>query len=631
MSKVLAGPRFTFLFLSLALFSLYLVTHPYRGVLGDALIYVTRAWAPPALVQGDMLFAHEHQTSLTLFGALLRALIAILPVAEAARLLALCGVALWFVGLLAFTLALARQARLSPAMALAMAALVGLAPLGYSAGSSFTAGEFLAVPRPMAEGFVLIAFAAMLDGRRAAGLVALLAAAAFHPLMGLAGAAVAFIWAASCDRRVWLLAVVGAGAALAGAALGLPVLSNLLISFDADWLALLRTRTSYLFLSQAPTAFWVDLLLRGAILLIAWRGSEARVRAFFGAVLIASAGAVLLSLILADLWPSLLITQLQPWRVLFVPAVIAPAALALIAAREQGRRTRITLGFLACAYMTRDAAMISMAFSLGALAHHFSARATMASARVEALLWIVTAAAWISFDLIHLMTLAQIFAETPRDKVLQWSYLWALRPLSLPLAMLVVFVSLRATRPSASFAALLALGGVSLAFQLFDDRTPLDRSLEAQGAPEIINALPAGDGPVLWLGLGKEPWYWLRRSNWVAPVQASSIVFSRDLALAWSERTRFLIDRQVYAPDVLGNRVTPGPTALAPEAIEAICARRDAPAAIVVPLQSGAETPPKARRVAAPAPSFVMRTGDSLRFDQIDSYAVWRCAQVPER
>ncbi len=630
MAKVLSGRRFTLSFLSLALFSLYLVTHPYRGVLGDALIYVTRAWAPPALVQSDMLFAHELQTSLTLYGALLRALIAIMPVAEAARLLALCGVTLWFVGLLALTHALARQARLSAGAALAMAALVVLAPLGYSAGSSFTAGEFLAVPRPMAEGFALIAFAAMLDGRRAVGLVALLASAAFHPLMGLAGASVAFIWAAKCDRRFWLLFILGAGVALAGAALGLPILSGLLISFDADWLALLRIRTSYLFLSQAPTAFWVDLLLRGVILLIAWRESVARVRAFFGAALIASAGSVLLSLIFADLWPSLLITQLQPWRVLFVPAIVAPAALALIAVRGQGRPIRITLGFIACAYMTRDAALISMAFSLGALAFHFRARATMSSARMKSLLWIIAAAAWISFDLLHLIALAQVFAEAPRDDVFQWSYLWALRPLSLPLAVLVVFVALRMSRLSASLAALLALAAVGLAVQLFDDRTPWDRSLEAQDAPQFIKALPEGDGPVLWLGLGKEAWYWLRRSNWVAPVQASSIVFSRDLARVWSERTRFLIEQRVYAPDVLGNRVTPGAMLLAPGVVDAICARSDAPSAIVAPLPHGAETPAKARRIAAPATSFFIQTDDSPRFEQIDSYALWRCAQEPE-
>jgi hypothetical protein len=112
MPKTAPGEKLSLALLALALFALYLVTHPYRGVHGDALIYVTRSWAPSAIVEGDMLFAHERQTALTLYGVLLQLFNTLLPVADAARALAICGVGVWFAGLLTFTRALTSAAHL---------------------------------------------------------------------------------------------------------------------------------------------------------------------------------------------------------------------------------------------------------------------------------------------------------------------------------------------------------------------------------------------------------------------------------------------------------------------------------------------------------------------------------------
>lgn len=628
MPKTAPGERLSLALLGLALFALYVVTHPYRGVHGDALIYVTRAWAPRAIVDGDMLFAHEHQTALTLYGVLLRLFNTLLPVAEAARALAICGVAVWFAGLLAFTRALAFAAYLPARVSLAMAALVALAPLGYSAGSSFMAGEFLAVPRPFAEGFVLIAFASMLKGRWVAGALALLVAAAFHPLMGAAGAAVAFIWLALGDRRLWLVALAGAGLALAGAAMGAPYLSNLLVTFDAEWLALLRLRTSYLFLSQAPVSFWTDNLLRGIILLIAaWRCAGA-LRGFLMAVLIGSAAALVVSLLFADLWPSVLMTQAQPWRVLFIAAILAPAALLLIACKGEGLQARITLALIACAFMTRDAAPLCLLFSLGALAFQFNTSARLCSHRAEALVWMIATAAWVGFDLLNLVGLGQILANAPADFFFQWSYLWVLRPLALPLAVLVIYLAKKREAPRVWIAACVLAVASVVALWRYDDRAPVDISLESRQAPALVNALPADERPVLWLGLGKEPWYWLSRPNWVAPVQASSIVFSRDLARDWNARVSFLIVHGIIAPEVLRNQAASGARNLSRDAIAAVCQREDAPSAIVAPLWAHESSPEGARRVDAPAPSFQFQAGDSMRFDVIASYAVWTCART---
>ena len=245
-------------------------------------------------------------------------------------------------------------------------------------------------------------------------------------------------------------------------------------------------------------------------------------------------------------------------------------------------------------------------------------------------LWLVAAAAWVAFDLTNMIAFARMLADAPRDLALPWSYFWALRPFALPLFALAIFLAMRERLPRPSQAALVAVIACALAFLRFDDRAAVDRSLESRQAPELVAALPKDGAPVLWLGQGKEPWYWLDRANWAAPVQASSIVFSRDLARVWSERTRFLIERKILTPGVLRNQPSAVAIKITPEAVAAVCGRADAPSAIVAPIVAGDATPENARRVAAPAPSYSLQAQDSIRFEKSDSFAIWTCRPEPQ-
>ena len=291
MRKSLPGDRLTFLLLGLALFCAYLVLHPYRGIHGDALIYVTRAWAPPAILRDDMLFAHEQQTNFTLYGVVLRMLLSVMPVADAARAMSLAGAAFWFCGLVCFAHAVTRAARL-PSRA--------RSPCARSSSSRrsairrvlpFAAGEVLAVPRPFSEAFVLMSFAALLHGRIALGVLALVVATLFHPLIALAGASVACVWAALADRRLWLAGLIACVVALAAA-------SRAFRCSPTCWRP--STPTGLRFCARARPisscrkrrfSFWTDLVLRAVILAIAAHVCEpGRLRAFLVAVLVAGAG-----------------------------------------------------------------------------------------------------------------------------------------------------------------------------------------------------------------------------------------------------------------------------------------------------------------------------------------------------
>jgi hypothetical protein len=160
----------------------------------------------------------------------------------------------------------------------------------------------------------------------------------------------------------------------------------------------------------------------------------------------------------------------------------------------------------------------------------------------------------------------------------------------LPLAILAGLAWTRASRHVASrvFAAL----ALVLALATFwDERSETARQIERRVAlPDLAAAVASRPGEVLWLDGEAEAWLVLGRANWITNLQGASIVFSRPLAAAWSERMNRLIaaglaseiDRAPFHP--AGPRRLDAPPA---GTIADLCAAPDAPAWIVVPLRDG--------------------------------------------
>ena len=107
---------------------------------------------------------------------------------------------------------------------------------------------------------------------------------------------------------------------------------------------------------------------------------------------------------------------------------------------------------------------------------------------------------------------------------------------------------------------------------------------------EVLNNNP---GEVLWLGGKSEGWHILGRPQWLSTQQVVSIVFSRPLALVWRERARFLLENGLLAsnafePWKLARSIILNVTR---EALDRVCARSDAPAAVIFPLEKGTQLP----------------------------------------
>jgi hypothetical protein len=238
----------------------------------------------------------------------------------------LAGQALWLCGLGFLILRVFGR----PAFALCFL-FVALLPAGYGGFDAFAFGEGFLTPRLFAEAAILFGLGFLFGGRRIVALALLLFAAAWHPLMGLGGLGL-YLVRLVLERPRLGFGLLGAGllATVLGALLGLPYLEGLRAPLDADYLALLRERTSYLFVQLWRAPDLAVLALQFALLALAAKAFAGRPRDFFLTLLLACLAALLVSLIGGDLLERILVIQVQPWRLLWLAQVGSSLALALL-------------------------------------------------------------------------------------------------------------------------------------------------------------------------------------------------------------------------------------------------------------------------------------------------------------
>ena len=595
--------------------ALFVLTHPYGGIDGDARLYVGSALAAldPGGIGQDLMFRHDGQFGFSLYPPLLKALAARLGPSPAALVISLAGAAAWLTAAAALARALAPR---RPALAFAVAACMIVMPAHYGGFGAFGYGEILAVPRPFAEAGVMAGLAALLAGRRGLALALMVAAAAFHPIMALPGFVAGLAMLALRDRR-WLLVPILAGAGvLVAALLGAPLADRLLIPVDDAWLAVLRLRAADLFPLQWPAEAWGRLIVHLGTIGLAATLVSGRRRDLLLAIALAGAAGWLVSVVLGDRLPMLLIVQLQPWRALWLLALTAHAALALAGVRlwRAGGASRLLLAGTAVAWM----AIETPAVAAGVMALVLGARLLQRRRRLPPVTPLIAGAAWAATTTLALVWLGQrawhllVFIVDAHRAGADpgWPYVLAPELHTLPLAALAIaLASLTGvwTRGRIAAAAVLAIAAAAGALALWDGRLDGRRMIDTLGRPAALTAaLGPGRGAVMWVGGDTEAWLLAGRPNWANRMQAGGAVFSRDLALAWRRRLDALVegglaDAGDLAP-FTGGGAAHRLLIPSPAAVGALCRQADGPAAVVAPEALHRSTPEGFRDIIWRAP-----------------------------
>lgn len=588
---------FGFGFLLLAAVCFWLLMRPYEGITQDARLYVGHVLAvlDPKGIGQDMMFGQEGQFGFTLFSAPLSFMLRTFGVSLGAELTSLLALLLWFAGLGALALAVARG-RARWVILVFVAAL----PAIYGGYDIFSYGEALAIPRPFAEAGVLFCFALLADGRKMLALLPLLIGFLLHPLMALPGLGV-WAWLVLFDpsERVVPLrigvafALVAIAMLCAAAGLGLPMAGRLFQRIDPAWWSILKLRSPYLFPSAWLVSDWARFAVQAATVAIAIRLCEGRVRALFIGVAVVALGGVLVSVLLGDVARSLLIVQLQLWRSTWMLSVFAAIGLALCTLRlwHGSAAEKLALAALCFAWIEMAVVGAVVVALVGALflIWHPRGRALEVSAQLVIGAWVLVGVAAVLSVGIDLYVLAKIRQDQVAGAIGLLLLVRAMHLAAIPACVLaVLWANSRAddVRVFAAVAVMTLLLALS-AWRFWDDRLALTKAIDAGAAPGLKAMLASRPGAVLWLGQPFGVWRLTGRPSWVSKMQGAAIVFSRPLAMAWERRFERLI-----ASGMLGrnfpalSRVHGGLASLehvSRAGLVHLCEAPDAPAWVIVP------------------------------------------------
>ncbi len=342
----------------LAFLGLWLVCHPYKGMAGDAVLYTVQALhhLHPEHYAHDVFFWGESQDNYTVFSPIYAGLIDLLGLGRAAIALTLAGAALW-------CLAAWRFSRLWPDAKSRTLYLFLLAvmPIAVGGHGILSAAEPYPVPRLWSNALTLLACAFWVEKKIIAAAAAWIAAMLLHPLMALAGCGFALFHAFRWSRP-WLFGMLAAVvAALALAALNVSLFGRLFQVMSPEWFDLVYQRTSlFMFPSRWGLADYGTLAFHFTVLV--WAASIERnspLGRIFAAAALTGLTGWLLSLLGGDWLRSVLILQVQPWRMLWLSDVVAWGATAFLALRLWLAARPLVLA-LALAWFTRESGGVAL-------------------------------------------------------------------------------------------------------------------------------------------------------------------------------------------------------------------------------------------------------------------------------
>lgn len=303
----------------LAALAAYLLTRPYMGLYHDSLLYAVQALrhGGATALNDDLFFKYGNQSKFVLFPALQGWLIDVLGFGLAQKLLFVISGVFWVtcLSMLARTIYPLLQQWI-----LAVILVLLLFPV-YGSGS-FSYGEGFVTPRPFAEGFALLALNAVIRGKWAVGLCALVASFVCHPLVGLSVLALWAILLLGLSPALLLAIFSGCLCLAAGVYLNISPATWVLEIHDPVWAGLLDKYQSLGFKGQW-VFIWAKLHGLALVgLLMGLRSGDRVILTLSQATLLATIASVAVSYVGAEILGNRLIASLQPWRALMWLALI---------------------------------------------------------------------------------------------------------------------------------------------------------------------------------------------------------------------------------------------------------------------------------------------------------------------
>lgn len=339
--------------LALCVLSIWMLEHPYLGLVNDATLYALGAFARvhAGSLGHDIFLSHGSQNGYTIFSPLVAPIMQLLGVGRAAALVTLANQAILFGGC-----ALVARKLMPRSLAILSVALLVALPGVYGAKHIFWFTEPLMTPRVSAEALVMGALACALGRRYGLMTVCVVVGMLLHPIMAVAGIAFLFILFVGL-RRPWLTTGLVAGSLGVLAVLSHVAPFGAVATFDPRWFQFLHGRLQYLFPSLWSVWAWGRMAIPSATLVVgALTLAPSVPRRLCCAALVTAILGLGIALVGSDLLHIVIVTQVQTWRWLWLSNALAILLLPIIAAAcwRAGATGRATLLLLAAAWTAFD-------------------------------------------------------------------------------------------------------------------------------------------------------------------------------------------------------------------------------------------------------------------------------------
>jgi len=534
----------------MTMLALWLANHPWRGIWHDGSLYALQALHRlyPGNFKSDLYFLYGSQDAFTVFSPIYAAAIGWLGLAGASAALLLAGFVLW----------VAAAAYLASHFLRSFYFWLGLAmlftwPSDYGPSPDvFHLAETFLTPRLFAEGLGILALACFVRQRWTWGLLAAGLALALHPLMACAPLLAGVLLLAWGNWRA-LAAALLAGAVLAAvlAGAGVPPFDRLLLSMDAEWLALVNQRAPMNTWKAWQAREWVsrNAVTFGLLAPAACLATGMTARLFRCALLVGALG-LFASWLGTGLSDNVLLNQVQPWRMLWMTQLCSRLALAWLLAEywQRGRLLRALLLILCMAVLARD--------SIGGAAAMLAGLALYRQAQAPQRAW----PAW--GDAAFLACLGGLLLAWAAEVTRVAAYTLApeLHPAPSWVSIIWLSVAMKLGAGAALSTALvsavwhgagsqhkgarllafgLAFSALCLAtlYALLPSRPPYELSPAGESAVQaaFLPLLPPG-AVIYWQNNPSVSWYVLKRANYASNLQITGLSFNRGTAVEGMRR-----------------------------------------------------------------------------------------------
>ncbi len=349
--------------------AIHSINKPYDGIWHDARLYSGQVLnqVEQGSYSDDLFFRYGSQDNYSLFSRMAAPLVKWVGLETAFFLIFIFSKTILILGMIRLVQTLIPN-RVAGVLALCycMAVLIR-----YGGHSVLNVQEGFLTPRTLACGVVLLGLDFMLRGRPVVSLAMVLLAASVHPLMAFAGLLIWFgyqIWTYA-GGWAFVSASIGAGTLAAIPIFIEPIGKRCFGEMDDVWRDAIQHASGFNFPSQWTTGDWFYLAIQLALAVLmiakAWRTDAARARFLVVLSCVTVVGAV--GAVVAEQLPYALPLQGQPYRALWILAVLHYAfAFALIVEYSHSRSVILrAIGCVLLGYVCRiDMLNVELMFPL---------------------------------------------------------------------------------------------------------------------------------------------------------------------------------------------------------------------------------------------------------------------------